>query len=72
MQLLPESWESNSEATQSVGDEWIESSRSAILFVPCVVVPKTFNILINPIHPDSAKIAVAGVHWHSIDRRLIA
>ncbi len=59
------------ETTQSVGDEWIESSRSAILFVPCAIVPKTFNILINPIHRDSANIAVTGVHWHAIDRRLI-
>jgi RES domain-containing protein len=67
---LPEGWSSDLEATRQIGDAWLVSNRSALLFVPCVIVPETFNILVNPMHPDSQGIAVKRVHSGMFDTRL--
>lgn len=66
---LGEVWETNAEATRRAGDEWLRSGRTALFRVPSVIVPATWNILINPQHPESARIRIARVHNHSIDRR---
>jgi RES domain-containing protein len=58
------------EKSRRIGDEWLHSGRTALLRVPSVVVPATWNVLINPQHPDSAVISIIGVHQHRIDRRL--
>jgi RES domain-containing protein len=44
-------------ASRSFGDRWIEERRSAVLLVPSVVLQgKEVNVLINPDHPDFARI----------------
>jgi RES domain-containing protein len=57
-------------AAQNRGDAWLEQNRSALLLVPCVIVPETTNVLINPRHPDSARIKIKRVHQQSADARL--
>lgn len=68
---LGRKWRTNSEATRRAGDRWLHSAHTALLRVPSVTVPATWNVLINPLHPDSAQIRVAHVHHHSIDARLL-
>lgn len=68
---LGRKWQTNSEATRRAGDEWLYSRRTALLRVPSVTVPATWNVLINPQHPDSGQIRVAHVHHHGIDPRLL-
>ena len=41
---------------QTIGDAWIEFRRSALLRVPSWIVPKSYNVLINPAHPDALSI----------------
>ncbi|MBI3208234.1 MAG: RES family NAD+ phosphorylase [Candidatus Solibacter usitatus] len=67
---LGETWQSRSEVTRRAGDEWLRSGRTALLRVPSVVVPATWNFLINPLHSESSLIHVLRVHQHSLDRRL--
>jgi RES domain-containing protein len=43
-------------AARKFGSTWIECNRSAILIVPSVVARMENNILINPAHPDTARI----------------
>lgn len=38
------------------GDKWAGSSATALLLVPSVIVPQEHNVLINPMHPDAARI----------------
>jgi RES domain-containing protein len=71
-ELLPAGWQSSPGATQSIGDNWLRSAEAAILAVPCVVVPKTVNFLINPAHPASAAIKLVQVHRHPRDTRIPA
>jgi RES domain-containing protein len=67
---LPSGWQSQTATTQAVGDQWLASRRSALLLVPCVIVPETWNILLNPQHPAAAQVAIRRVHRHPFDQRL--
>ena len=57
---LPIFWDADHPglASQEFGTEWLLSLRSAVLKVPSVLVPNDFNFLINPQHPDFAKIEI--------------
>lgn len=48
--------------TRRYGDPWVEEARSLALKVPSVVLPLSFNHLINPKHPafDSAAVVFHG------------
>lgn len=54
------------------GSRWVRERRSALLIVPSVVAREERNVIINPVHPDAARIEHSlhePVHW---DRRLFA
>lgn len=44
--------------SREFGRNWIDESRSAILFVPSVVSREENNVLINPHHEDSGRIRI--------------
>lgn len=50
---LPKGWSASppGDATQRIGDDWLDSATSGVLRVPSAVVPGEFNFLINPLHP---------------------
>ena len=54
------------EASRAAGDQWIERARTVVLLVPSVVSRRERNLLINPAHPDFARIRSTGpapVRW---------
>ncbi|WP_424814083.1 RES family NAD+ phosphorylase [Roseococcus sp. YIM B11640] len=64
---LPAGWrEVDSPTARAAGMEWLLSGRGAVLRVPSVIVPEESNYLVNPAHPDAARIAVGApvpVEW---------
>jgi RES domain-containing protein len=52
------------------GQEWLKANRAALLFVPSVVVPEEWNILINPGHAGAKLIRAAIVRQFLFDTRL--
>jgi len=54
------------------GDRWVREGDSAILAVPSAVEPSGKNYLVNPDHPDAARIAVAAPESVIYDPRLFA
>ena len=68
---LPSDWLENAEATRAIGDGWLASGSSPLLTVPSSIVPETFNVLLNPAHPDARRIVVARVSEHVVDPRLL-
>ena len=58
---LPRNWASDQLTTRTMGDEWLALQNTALLRVPSVILPETFNVLLNPEHADAARIAVL---WH--------
>lgn len=71
LQDLPADWLERTDVTRSNGDRWLEAGRSPLLSVPSAVVPETFNVLVNPAHPDAKQVAVVEVSEHAIDPRLL-
>ncbi len=57
-------------STRELGSLWIEASRSAVLRVPSIVVDGEFNYLLNPRHPDFARLEIGEPQPFSFDPRL--
>ncbi len=56
---------------QAFGRAWIEERRSALLFVPAVVTAgRDTNVVVNPAHPDAARILVGPETAVALDPRL--
>lgn len=56
--------------SRSWGDRWLAAGKAPLAKVPSAVAPKCFNYLINPAHPDAAKITVVSHGRYSWDARL--
>lgn len=67
---LPKDWPENLEATRAFGSEWLRSLRSALLRIPSVIVPATYNVLLNPAHPDCKQIQIASFVEYPFDVRI--
>ena len=71
---LPADWQARPapRSTQSLGDAWVASGRSAVLRVPSVVVPGHTNYVLSPAHPDAGRVRVGRARPLAIDPRLLA
>lgn len=68
--LAVETLEVIPEEPAAFGDRWLEERRSPVLSVPSAVVPESPNLLLNPLHPDSARVEVVARRAFAFDRRL--
>lgn len=69
---LPVGWDAEPAGRTSVefGTAWLRARASALLVVPSVIVAEEFNVLVNPAHPDAARIAARKVRKWTFDARL--
>ncbi len=70
---LPENWKERPyrEDVQRVGDAWLASRRSLALRVPCALSPASYNLILNPAHPDHAASKADFTEVFRLDRRLM-
>ena len=68
---LPKGWPRKQAVMRALGDQWLDRNSAALLEVPSALVPKTSNFLLNPLHPDAARIQVVSVSRQGLDRRLL-
>lgn len=70
---LPDGWDGHPApaAARAIGDEWATGGSSALLAVPSAVIPEELNYLLNPAHPDVARIVVNGPRPLRPDPRLL-
>ena len=66
-------WEGEDQrVSRAFGDRWFAERRSAALLVPSLVArPFEQNVLLNPAHPDSARLRVAPPVPVTWDARLL-
>lgn len=69
---VPVAWgaEPAGKASIDFGTNWLIAKNSALLVVPSVIVPEERNVLINPRHPDSARIGAMVVRKWTYDSRV--
>ncbi len=62
----------NEKKSQAFGDKWIKEKRSLLLRVPSVIVPHSFNLLLNPEHVLAKQIPKPVITAFNLDSRLFA
>lgn len=71
---LPADWPTRETHTQAIGDQWLDSAKETLLFIPSVVVPianvPDLNMLINHRVAEAALIRVADIASSTLDPRL--
>ncbi len=67
---LPADWLDQLGLTRRLGAEWLKAGRSALLRVPSVLVPETWNVLLNPLHPEAALFQIERHYDYPFDLRL--
>jgi RES domain-containing protein len=67
---LPADWSRRVGVTRTWGDRWLKEKRSLVLVVRSVLLPETYNVLINPRHPDAARISCVASFPYPVDARL--
>ena len=63
-------WRRSPLMTRSIGDAWLQSRQTALARVPSAVLPDTWNVLLNPQHPDADQVAIIKVTRAEYDSRL--
>jgi RES domain-containing protein len=70
---LPKGWAkaTGSTACQDIGDAWLAAGACSLLRVPAAPIPEDANVLVNPLHPAAAKIAIVSERPFTFDPRLL-
>ena len=68
---LPTDWFRRVAVTRAWGDRWLREGDTSLLVVRSVLVPETYNVLINPRHADTGRIKRIAVMPYPLDSRLL-
>jgi RES domain-containing protein len=68
---LSSNWADDMSITQTTGDRWLGEGRSLLLQVPSVLVPETWNVLVNPQHAEATRLKITATYEHAFDVRLL-
>lgn len=60
----------DNEHRRDFGERWLVEQRSALLQVSSVIVPESYNVLINPLHPEANLIQIVSQRAFQFDERL--
>jgi len=71
---LPTNWKEfpHPSSTQIFGDTFVFENIFCILKIPSVVTQGDYNLLINPKHPDFAKIRIMRIEKFPFDKRIFS
>ncbi len=70
-QDMPRDWQNITVATRSIWGEFVALGAAPLLRVPSVIMPQAFNYLLNPNHPDAAKLTISQIWRYPFDSRLL-
>jgi RES domain-containing protein len=63
-------WRNDPTVTQKAGDAWMSSAETPLARVPSAILPRTWNLLLNPEHPHAPQITIGSVVRERFDNRL--
>ncbi|MEO7212808.1 RES family NAD+ phosphorylase [Mucilaginibacter sp.] len=56
---------------QRIGNAWLKSEGTLLLYIPSAIDPLAKNVLINPLHPDAAALIIGDIQPFRFDKRLV-
>lgn len=68
---LTANWNLELEATQKLGDDFLNKGKHLVMKVPSALVTDSYNLLINPGHTDSKRIKLLEPRTILFDKRLM-
>jgi len=68
--LAPTDWREREGLTRQIGDAWLASRETSLARVPSAIMPRTWNYLLNPAHPDAPRIQIVDIIKERFDNRL--
>lgn len=73
-EALPPGWNdpASTQVSAPIGTQWLRQGASLALRVPSAVVPYEHNLLLNPAHPDFARVKIHPPETFLFDVRLTA
>lgn len=63
-------WRNRPDLTRQIGDAWLGSRETSLALVPSAIVPRTWNVLLNPVHPDAKQVKIESATRERFDNRL--
>ena len=63
-------WPQREDLSREIGSSWLRAAESALLRVPSALVPATFNVLFNPLHPDASRVRIQSAVKYPFDPRI--
>lgn len=71
---LPANWRLHRDGAglRQIGSDWLARGESVALLAPSAVAPTDFNVILNPAHPDFARLAIHEPTPYAFDPRLLA
>jgi len=63
-------WKEDLLLTRRIGDEWLGRRETPLARVPSAIMPRTWNILLNPEQPDARQVRIETVIRERFDNRL--
>lgn len=70
---LPKDWKEVPPpiSLQHITNEWVSKNKSLGLYVPSIIVPSEYNLLMNPLHPNFDQVILKKIEPFSFDNRLL-
>lgn len=68
---LAANWRADLVSTRTIGDQWLAGGSTALLRIPSAILPETWNVLLNPQHPEASSVSVKWRHAYPWDDRLL-
>lgn len=73
IETLPDDWDAipPTDASRRYGDEWLDTVSAIALRVPSVILPRSYNFVLNPVHPEyDTELLVDEAKPLTIDQRI--
>lgn len=69
---LPKNWREfpPPETLQEIGRNWVQHAATAVLAVPSAIIPSEQNFVLNPLHPDFARVQPGPSQGFQFDARM--
>jgi RES domain-containing protein len=69
---LPSTWRDDLILSRKAFEAFCDQGNAPVLKVSSIIMPHCRNLLINPLHPDHAKLSIVSVETHPLEPRFLS